>query len=451
MKSYKSKTVLVYDNGLFAELAVTLAKDFGRVLYFCPWTNAYPKSNSLLIGHGIDGVERVSEPWSYIDKVDLFVFPDVYEAGLQEYLVKAGKRVWGCRSGADLELDRVWSKEECVRLGIDIGPYDVVDGLADLRRFLKRNNDRHVKISATRGDMETWHSPNYQQSELVLDELEHSLGAKKKVMEFIVEKGINNALEIGYDGYVIDGKFPKAAMVGAEIKDKAYVGKTMPYSQLPDAVRGVNQKLSPYLKKVGMRGFISTEVRATEDGKAYLIDPTMRMPAPPGELYQAMVGNLADILWHGADGIVIEPEYEAKWGAELILVSSWAEKEWQPVSFPDAIRDHVKLRNFTMINGQYFIVPQWSPLSQIGAVVATGDTPAAAIAECKKLAEQVKGNDIHTPVEALDEALETLQDMLEANGEGEKAPPSKLSRKADDLLRRGLISEKAYGRMVDSA
>src|SRR5262245_27379488 len=127
--SYKNKTALVYDNGLFVELAITLRKEFGRVLYFAPWVTGFPKSNSLMVGQGIKGIERVSLIWPHVDDVDLFVFPDVYEGALQQYLVDQGTRVWGCRMGEELELDRAASKEHCAALGIDIGPYKVISGL----------------------------------------------------------------------------------------------------------------------------------------------------------------------------------------------------------------------------------------------------------------------------------------------------------------------------------
>ena len=35
----------------------------------------------------------------------------------------------------------------------------------------------------------------------------------------IVEEAIDDAVEIGYDGYTIDGKYPQNAMWGIEIKD----------------------------------------------------------------------------------------------------------------------------------------------------------------------------------------------------------------------------------------
>jgi hypothetical protein len=450
--NFKSKTVLVWDSGLFAEFAATLTKQFGRVLYFAPWTSSAPKSNEYLIGRGIEGVERVTEPWSHIDEVDLFVFADVYEGPLQEYLAKQGKRVWGCRGSDWLEIDRPKSKEQAAALGIDVGPYTVIQGLPSLRRYLKRNDDRYIKISVTRGDMETFHAPNYADVEIRLNEIEHRLGAGAKLLEFVVEKGISPAVEVGYDGYSIDGKFPNGALVGVEVKDRAYVGKTMRYSQLPDGVKSVNEKLAPVLKTAKHRGFMSTEIRLTPDGKAYLIDPCQRAASPPSELYQNMISNLAEVMWFGAAGEVVEPEYASKWGAQVLLLSEWADQNWQQVSFPAEIREHVKLRNFTVIDGEYYVIPQWNGLPEIGAVVAMGDTAAEAIEECKRLAKMVDGYSIEKPVEALDEALINLKKSLkDAGGAGSDDGPDPLHRKAEAAMLAGRISKRAYEKMIARA
>lgn len=439
----KSKTALVWDNGVFTEIAATLAKSFGRVLYYVPWTSGMPKSNPLLIGHGIEGVERVVAPWPYFDDIDIWVFPDVYEGELQEWLVSQGKRVWGCRMGSELEIDRPKSKETSKKLGIDIGPYKVVTGLDALRKHLKANDDQWVKISGTRGDMETFGAKSYEKAEPRLDELEHNMGALKKIMEFTVEEGINDAVETGYDGYCIDGKYPKAAMTGVEVKDEAYLMKTVRWDELPEQVRSVNQKLAPALKRYGYRGFISTEVRCTKDGKAYLIDPCCRAGSPPNELYQVMMENLAEAIWYGAEGIVIEPEFKAKWGAEVLLISEWADENWMHVSFPEKIREFVKLRNFCVIGGEYYIIPQWTGCAEIGAVVALGDTPDEAIENCKKIAEQVEGHLLDKPVEALDVAREQLEQVL-----GPDKPKTRAQRRAEDLYSKGKISERQLTKIM---
>lgn len=442
----KSKTALIYDYGQFVELAVTLSKDFGRTLYFAPWTGGgNPTSRILRIGDGIEGVERVDEIWPHLDDIDLVVFPDVYEPGLQEYLVSCGKRVWGCRGGAELELDRVESKELSKSAGIDIAPYTVVTGFDALRRHLKKHRDQWVKISRTRGDMETFHSPDYERVEERLAELEHNLGAKKKVMEFIVEDGIPDAVEVGYDGFTVDGKFANAALIGVETKCQAYFGKTMRYSALPQAARSVNEKLSPILKHYGYRGFLSTEIRI-KGGKAYLIDPCARCGCPPSELYQVLIENLAEIIWEGAAGTVVEPEYRAKFGAMVILTSEWAKANWQHVSFPKSVRENVKLHNMTVIEGEYYVIPHIDARSQIGAVVGMGDTPEAAIEECKRIAEQVEGHEIVKPVDAIDKAKDELAKVL--GGKLTDKPKSRLERTADEARSRGQISDAQYDRRM---
>jgi hypothetical protein len=447
MDSHKQRTALVWDNGLFVEMAVTLAKDFGRVIYFAPWVSGYPRSNAKRTGEGLPGVERVSSPWPYYDEVDLWVFPDVYDGPVQEFLVKQGKRVWGARMGEELELDRDGSKQHSRKLGIDIGNYTVIEGLDALREYLKRNEDQWVKISTTRGDMETFHAPTYEAAEQRLDELEHNLGAKKKIMEFIVEDGINPAIEAGYDGYTVDGTFAKGAIVGVEVKDEAYLGRAIRYADMPKGVLSVNKKLSPALKDYQYRGWISTEVRCTPDGKSYLIDPCARMGSPPGELYPAMIGNWADIIWEGAGGVLIEPEFKAKWGAEILLDSDWADSNWQQVNFPKSVRENVKLRNLTVIDGEYYVIPQWTGCPQIGAVVATGESADEAIAECRRIGELVTGYSIDKPHAALDKAREELAKIL--GDKMDDKPLSAMERKANDLRRAGKISDKQYEKMIE--
>lgn len=444
--NYQNKTCCVIDNGLFVEFALRLAREFGRVLYFAPWTSGYPTSRARRIGSGVKQLERIDDIWDHYDDVDIWVFPDVYESGLQKHLVSQGKRVWGCVGSAWLEIDRAKSKKALAKAGLDVGPWERIVGMENLREFLKSNDDQYVKISATRGDMETFHAPTYEQVEPRLEEIEHTLSAHTKEMEFIVEQAIRPAIETGYDGYCIDGQFPDGAMVGVEVKDKAYILKTTTYDQLPGSVRRVNDGIAPILRKEGHRGFLSTEVRVTPEGRAYLIDPCQRLGSPPSELYQELIANLADIIWHGSEGVLVEPIFNAKWGAEVLLLSDWADKNWQHVKFPKSIRNNVKLRNFCIIDGEHYVVPQSSGMPEIGAVVAMGNTPQEAIDECKRIAKLVDGYSIEAPVEAIDEAYEQLRETLKAAkaDDGDRKP--KVSGKAKRAMEMGLVSETALKR-----
>jgi hypothetical protein len=413
MTDYKSKTVCVWDNGLFIECAITLARDFGKVLYYVPWQSGYPSSNITIIGRGVPNLKQIENPWPFIDEIDLWVFPDVYEGATQEFLASLGKRVWGGRRGEDLELDRAGSKEYLASLGIDIGKWYLVNGVKALRKHLERHDDQWVKISKTRGDGETFHSENYDLVKPRIDELEYKLGAKGDIMEFIVEDAINDAVEVGYDGYTIDGKYAKNAMFGIEIKDKGLVMKTLKYDALPIEVSSVNDKLSQAFREFGYRGMFSSELRITRDHTPYMIDPCCRCGSPPSELMWEMVSNWADIMWEGALGTVVEPVFTAKWGAELLLISDWGDRNWQPLEFPKSIRRNVKLRYLTIIDGKYYQVPQASAHPEIGAVVATGDTMEAAIKNVTEIAEKVKGFYVDVHPEALNEATEQFDKLKE--------------------------------------
>jgi hypothetical protein len=410
---YKTKSCCVIDNGLFVELAIVLARSFGQVYYSTTWESGFPKSNNMLTGKGIPNVERIDDFWGHINDIDLFVFPDIYHSAWQQHLVEMGKRVWGSKKGDALELQRDKAKEYVSKLGIPVGPYEVVIGFKDLRAYLKEHENQWVKINTTRGDCETFESKNYKLIEPKLDELEHQLGAKKYIMKFIVEEDLPDCVEVGYDGYCIDGMYPSKCMWGIEVKDKGYIGKVVDYENLPQCISFVNELLSPFLQKVGYRNFFSTELRVNRDKVPYFLDPCMRMGSPPGELYQEMFTNLDDIIWNGAEGKVIDPIPKGLYGAELLIHSEWADKNWQAVGFPPEMRDHIKFRNLTIINDEYYVVPQYVGLPELGAVWAVAMTMDDAIEQVKEYAEQVTGFYVDKFPECLDDAQEQIEKLKE--------------------------------------
>jgi hypothetical protein len=411
--NYKKKSVLVVDNGLFLHFAESIAESFGTVYYWSPWVCSFPKSNSLIVGQGVPGVTRVKSIDEVVDDVDLIVFLDVGYDQMQARLARSGKLVWGARLGEQLELDRIFAKEQAADLDIPIGPYQVLKGVADLRGYLKENNDQFVKVSTLRGDAETFYSPEYRMVEPRLDELEYVLGARKNWTDFIVEAAIHDAIEIGYDGYTVDGMFPKKSLFGVEIKDKGYLGQVVPYDGLPAALIDCNAKLSPYLREMDYRGIFSCEVRV-KGSDYFFLDPCCRMPSPPGELYGVMISNWADILWEGATGELVQPNYVAKWGAVLIMMSEWSREHWQPVDYPDAIADFVRLKNYAVIDGQRYVIPQTvCPMDILGCVVGTGDTPEAAIRKTQRNAEQVEGLGIYCVPAVLGDALAHYNDLID--------------------------------------
>lgn len=405
----KSKRVLIYDYGLFVSLAETLARYFGEVRYFMPWKSSFPKSNSLIVGAGLTSVTRTTDFFDEIDSADLIVFPDVYDGDLQNHLRSIGHRVWGGGKGEEMELKRWEMKQLMERIGLPVQKVWRIEGLDTLREFLQKQNDVFVKVSTTRGDFETFHHETYQLSEPRLDELEHKLGAKKHILTFIVEDAINDATEVGYDGWTIDGQFPQQdALIGIEIKDAGYAGAIMPYKALPESVRNVNAKLAPIMRDYGYRGFFSSEIRLNGDKKPYLIDPCCRCGSPPSELYQEMYDNFGEIIWNGAAGKLVEPHATSKYGVLAMIHSAWADKNWQALHFPPAISRWVKLRNKTVIDGTVYVVPTDVGLPEIGAVIGVGETLLDAIKHLAENASQIKGHSIEIKLDAIPQAMKAF-------------------------------------------
>lgn len=413
----KEKTVCMVDNGLFLETLITISPQFKRCLYFSYWTNAFPKSNGALIGDGLEdeGIERINFLFDYIDEIDLFIFPDIYDHDLQLHLESLGKRVWGSRRGDELELLRMEAKNHFKSLGLAVQPVKEILGLEALRKHLMKHENKYVKVSTYRGDFETFHAINFRLTEPILDDLEHKLGARQFTTKFIVEDAIDgdDIVEAGYDGYTVDGKWPSRALQGYEIKDLGWAGMVKDYKDMSPLVTDFNDKISDTLREYKYRNFFSTEIRVGSDKIPYMIDACCRQGSPPNEIYQTMIDNLGEIMWYGAEGILIEPEFNSKYGIEVMIHSDWADSHWQAIHVDPKIRKWVKLRNLTKINDTYYVVPHEQGLPEIGAVVATGDTMEECIKKVKKYCEMIEGYRI-------DIKTGSIEDMQEVIKKGER-------------------------------
>lgn len=406
----KTKTVMVMDNGLFVSFARMLAKDFGKVYYHAPWITSFPRSQTLAVGAGFDEIERVKFPLDKADEVDLWVFLDLYYHDLQAYLVEKGARVWGARRGEEMELHRWDFKQYLKRIGLPVQPTEHILGFDKLREYLKGVKNKHVKTSFVRGDFETFKHVSYELSEPRLDELEHVLGPVKGEYEFIVEDDIPNAVEIGYDGFTVDGAFPSHAMQAYEVKDCGMIGVSLPYNRLAEPVKSVNAAVAPGLKGYTYRGFWSTEIRYTKDKRAYFIDPCCRLGTPSNELLQKLFDGWAQAVWDGAEGKVHSPTPKAKFACMAVIKSEWAVNEWQTVHYPKTLDEHVMLRYHCRIDGKNCIPPQVVGMPDLGGVVGTGDTLVSAIRQCKERAKEVQGFQLEVSLESIGKALDSIRE-----------------------------------------
>jgi hypothetical protein len=417
LSDYKSKSCCVSDNGLYSELALKLSQSFGKVFYTAPWIDDFPNSYRVKLGEGFTEFERVDDVLEVVDDVDLFVFPDSNQGILQTHLADLGKRVWGSRMGDELELYREDSRAYFDSLGILQPPYEVVKGMTALRKYIKgRGMDKlWIKISFTRGDTETFSVEGYELSKNHLDELEAKLGPMAEFRSFVVEENLPGTYDLAIDTYCIDGKFPKKGLLGNEQKDQGYIGVVQDWTQFPKTIRDNYEKMSPAMKGYGYRNFFAVEHRIAKD-KQYFSDPALRVGSPIFELELEMIANLSEILWEGADGKLVEPDYKAKYGYEILVQSSWAARHPLLVEFPEKYKDHIKLRYASQFPDGLWILPQkQSPIPDgsvaFGAIVTYGASIDDCVEEAAEIAAQIKGEKVDCFTGSATALKENLEEM----------------------------------------
>lgn len=415
LKPVEEVTACVFDYGTFLCIAEKLAETMRKVYFHSPIEREYLDVRDCVRGTGLDNVIRCDEPLSpdRLATIDLFVFPDIGYAGLQRHLRSLGKAVWGHNGGTALELYRTEFLDilEAVDLPV-IGHYKA-HGLTDLSDYLKKNDNKWIKIDRYRNNMETWHHTDYAQSQRMLDSMAVTFGGAKETIDFVVQDEIESDIEGGYDGWCIDGQYPPFSFQGYEKKNELYLACVMADDDLPDEIKTVNEAMSRVLRKLGYRGWWATEIRI-KDGIPYFIDPTPRMPGQSGEHQLETITNFADVIWQGANGIVIEPECGWNFAAEATLHYDLKSKdpgisqEWKTIEIPESIARWVKLYHYCKIDGLYHFPSGNS--DEIGVVLGAGDSVEKSIDHLTRNLDELKALPIHADVGGFTSLLDSIEE-----------------------------------------
>lgn len=380
MKSISDLHFRVCDNGLFLPIAQRLARDAKRVTYWSPWEKSFPKVRDQ-VGNGI--VERVNSPFEAMDEVDCFVFPDVGMGGIQEMLRSHELPVWGHHGGDILETDRGVFLDVLSGTDLPVPKYVKITGIDALREHLRERDDLWIKISLFRGDWETLHWRSWEEDSSLLDFKAAIFGPFREEIEFYVFDPIDSEVEDGCDAYCIEGEFPSLVVHGMEAKDKAYVGTFQRFSDLPEEVRKVNEAFGPILGEYGYRGFFSTEVRITDAGDSYFIDPTCRSGSPPSQCLTEMIGNFSEVIWAGANGELVDPEPAAKFAVQALCKFKRKPNRWSCVKLDYEMRRWVKSANCLMLGDVLYLPPDDDDNECQDWLVGIGDTFEEAIRHLK--------------------------------------------------------------------
>jgi len=422
-------TLVMIDHGLNISIAEKLTESFERVLLLVPNIEAYPNTDRDCIGTGLPGVERIYSSWSVEDegratfkqflddKPDplktLFFFPDVGFSGMQSQLRADGFKVCGSGDADRLELDKWFFQQELKAAGLPVAKTERLVGTKALSKYLadKPSGECFIKISHHRGLMETKKWLGSFLSSVWLHDLECRLGRHTDSQVFIVQHRIDSVGEIGTDTLSLAGKVPDNSLCGLEMKDAGYLGKVFPVQ--PEILQHVNEAMEPILAKLGLAGHYSTEVRCVNKTEGHYIDPTMRVPSPPGELMVEVyeMHCYAQALWDLANGRmpVLTPHHT--YCAEIILTSGWLEDDhWLPIEFPAEAARYIRLKNHCIKDGKYYIVPNGNG-GFFGGAIGFGKTAEEACEMAVKYAEMVQGEDVKYEGDVMEKATKGIDAM----------------------------------------
>ena len=412
-KRYPTVAATMLDFGIFLELAVKLASDFGRMNYWTPNSSSFPKDLLKLPGLGVEGITRINDYHNVMAETDLLIVPDVFMSGVQIDAEDRDIPAWGSKGGDELELNRSKTKRYLEKKGIPVTPWEPITGTPDLRKYLADHPRVWVKADdgTCRGDFESKFSLNFHVFEPIIDALEFRLGPRKTTFQFIVEEEIKSKEEPGFDGITVFGQWPDKCMCGPEIKSASYAGVVVPYDKIPEGLRKQNEAISPLLQKHRYANFISSESKKV--GNDYLLlEFTTRMASPAGGAYLNNITNLAEVIYEGASGKLVQPEYDKKYAFELVIGSKKEEDAFQFLKFPEKYRGNIKLRNFYKQDGYYISIPLYARMSNVGAIVAVSNDREEAKAEIREVAKLIEGPGLSIEVNDLEKADKELSKLL---------------------------------------
>lgn len=418
LKKVEEVVACVIEYGTFISVAEKLAERMKTVYYHSPYEEEYQDVRKCVKGTGLDKVKRLDNFFDpkVFDTIDLFIFPDTNFSGLQTHLRSLGKAVWGQMGATDLELERDTFLDTLREIGLPTIKSKRIVGMTALREHLKKNEDKWIKINRYRANMETWHHLDYAHSERILESMDVIFGSVKEQIIFIVQDSIKSDMETGYDGWCIDGKFPSKSFQGYEKKNELYLGAVLSQEELADEIKTVNEAMAPILKDYGYRNWWATEIRVS-DGIPYFIDPTPRMPGQTGEHQCETMINFAEVVWYGAHGIMIEPEFEWNFAAEATLHYDNLSKdisllqEWKTLDIPKDIRRWVKLYHYCKVDDIYHFSPSKS--DEVGVVIGVGDSVQESIDHLKENLEKMKGLPVHANTKEFVDLLESIEKAQE--------------------------------------
>lgn len=369
--------LVCFDTGIGWEHARRFAEEGWEVIIHRPTiSNSFPRLRYVIPGFGFKNI-KIGDGFKAIRQgCDLVMITDLPTGELAEFLREQGIPVFGGGKAERLELDRVWAKQKMREYGIKFPKTWVVRGLGALKTFIEGHLDSEadegkgfsIKIDTFRGDFETQVVKTKEEAEQVLSNIDNAFGPYAKVVRFIIEEYIPDAILVGGDWFFDGNHFAPTYHFSMELRPDC-IGKWVKES-IP-VLDDMKERLERLLKELGYRGMYSNEI--LYDGKnGYMIDQNVRPPYPLSLSFPTVIKNYTDIVQACAKGDLgdLDLEVDEPFVGIMVVSSSIGKEHYLPLHIKG---DDVRLgfRDAIMIDGIIYSVPIDG---HIGVTISTGRT-----------------------------------------------------------------------------
>ena len=117
-------------------------------------------------------------------------------------------------------------------------------------------------------------------------------------------------------------------------------------------------------------------------------------------------------MFGAVNGKVIEPEFVANYGVEIILKSNYVNKNFLNVSFPPEFKDNIKLKGSFVKDGEKYVIP-WKytsfEMNEFGSVVVIGNDLQEIMDKALYIASKVEGYDVYYDENCFSKAMDVIE------------------------------------------
>ena len=328
--------IAVIDSGHYLDFALLLAGKEHDVYYSVDWFRAFPRIEDYATGMGYEraypSFRKVIDPGVALGNAEYVIFTDVGLGHLASFLKSRGVKVWGASIPAQfLETDRFFMDSLMKRIGVGRPESRYARGFSELKSVVSDMLSKYpsvaVKMNVFRGNMETQLISDVRDLDVIFSQT--NLEPIQDKLTFIVE-GKAEGVEWGVDTYFDGEGFVRPYAISPEAGgERTCFVRLVERSFVDDFIL---DKLEPWLRRAGFKGFLSIEFFVTRDS-VQVTDYTIRLPYPGAGLLARLYENVDELILSSMDGNPAKPKYTYTYAVES---DSYPEStsRWQPYSVP---------------------------------------------------------------------------------------------------------------------